>query len=136
MNIEIMDLSNEQENNCLQDQKVYDQCIISQFLNYANNSVFSSLFQPIHDQPQVIAVPMDIVQEFFAIKSSSIAVSQCARSCSHFQVQFEQKANRYSNTTIFGKMFPFNFFTYRISKFCIVTNLVVTELFFLKVAAA
>jgi hypothetical protein len=95
LSIEVMDFSKVQGFQCLQDQQLYDQCIISQFLLYLNNSAFSSFFLPSNDQPDMRGVPMEIIQDYFSIINSNAVVSRCVRSCSHFFVQFEQKAKRY-----------------------------------------
>jgi hypothetical protein len=103
LSIEVIDLSKVEGYECLQDQQLYDQCMISQFLKSHNNSVFSSLFLPPNNQSDggVASVPIDVIQEFLAIKDSSDAISQCPKSCSHFQIQFEQIAKRYSNQIFF-----------------------------------
>jgi hypothetical protein len=95
LSIEVMDFSKVRGFQCLQDQQLYDQCIISQFLLYLNNSAFSSFFLPSNDQHDMSGVTMDVIQDFFAIINSNEVVSQCASSCSHFHVHFEQKAKRY-----------------------------------------
>jgi hypothetical protein len=95
LSIDVIDFSKVQGFQCLQDQQLYDQCITSQFLAYLNNSSFSSFFHPSNDKPDMSGVPMEIIQDYFAIINSKAVVSRCASSCSQFHVQFEQKAKRY-----------------------------------------
>jgi hypothetical protein len=96
LNIETVDLSGIQEPDCLENQQSYDQCIISQFLQNGNNSVFSELFfsDVTHWSSKLQMVPLEVIEEYFAIIISPDTFSKCAKSCSFIQVEFDQTANR------------------------------------------
>jgi hypothetical protein len=96
LNIETVDLSGIQEPDCIDNQQSYDQCIISQFLQNSNNSGFSELFlcDVTHWSSKLQSVPLEVVEEYYATIMSPNAVSKCPKSCSYFQVGFDQTANR------------------------------------------
>jgi hypothetical protein len=96
LNIETVDLSGIQEPDCIENQQSYDQCIISQFLQNSNNSGFSELFLCDVTQwsSKLQMIPLEVIEEYFATIMSPKAVSKCAKSCSYFQLEFDQTANR------------------------------------------
>jgi hypothetical protein len=96
LNIEIVDLSSIQEPDCIQKQQSYDQCIISQFLQNENNSIFSELFlcDITHWSSELQMVPLKVFEEYFTTIMSPNAIRKCAKSCSYIQVEFDQTANR------------------------------------------
>jgi hypothetical protein len=96
LNIETVDLSGIQEPDCIENQQSYDQCIISQFLQNANNSRFSELFlyDVSHWSSKLQMVPLEVIEGYFAYIMSPNAFSECANICSYIQVEFDQTANR------------------------------------------
>jgi hypothetical protein len=96
MYIETVDLSETQGVDCLEDEKSYDYCIISKFLEIGNNSMESPLF--LKDRSQWSSVlqgaSKDVIQDFYATMTSTDAARSCPKSCSYFKVKYEQKANR------------------------------------------
>jgi hypothetical protein len=96
LNIETVDFSETQGVDCLEDQKSYDFCIISKFLELGNNSMMSPLF--LNDRSQwtsdLQGVPIKAVQDYYATMINPDAARSCPISCSYFQVKYEQKANR------------------------------------------
>jgi hypothetical protein len=96
LNIETVDLSGILKPNCKDNQQSYDQCIVSQFLQNGNNSEFSELFHcdVTHWSSKLQVVPLEVIREYFATIMSPSAFSNCTKSCSYIQVEFDQKANR------------------------------------------
>jgi hypothetical protein len=108
LNIETVDFSGTQGVDCLEDEKSYDYCIISKFLELGNNSMMSPLFLKDRSQwsPDLKGASKDIIQEYYATMISPDAARSCPKSCSYFQVKYEQKANRDI------KIFPMHSFHY------------------------
>jgi hypothetical protein len=96
LNIEAVDFSETQGVDCLEDEKSYDYCIISQFLELGNNSMMSSLFlkDRSHWSSDIQGASIKAIQEYYATMISPDAARNCPKSCSYFQVKYEQKANR------------------------------------------
>jgi hypothetical protein len=97
LDIDVTDFNEVQGADCIEIQQSYDHCIISKFLEHTNNSIFSPLFLPGNttDWPaNSSGAPLDIIKELNGVLIHQETVSQCAKSCMHFQVQFEQKAKR------------------------------------------
>ncbi len=96
LDIETVDFSETQGVDCLEEEKTYDYCIISKFLEHGNNSVAYPLF--LKDRSLWSSVlkgaSKDVIQDFYAIMTSTDAARSCPKSCSYFQVKYEQKANR------------------------------------------
>jgi hypothetical protein len=96
LNIETVDFSETQGVVCLEDEKSYDNCIISKFLELGNNSMMSPLF--LNDRSQwssdLQGASKDVIQEYYATMISQDAARSCPKSCSYFQVKYEQKAKR------------------------------------------
>jgi hypothetical protein len=96
MNIETVDFSETQGVDCLEDEKSYDFCIISKFLELGNNSMTSPLFLKDRSQwsSDLQGASKDVIQDFYATIASTDAARSCPKSCCYFQVKYEQKANR------------------------------------------
>jgi hypothetical protein len=96
LDIETVDFSETQGVECLEDEKSYDYCIKSKFLELGNNSMMSPLFLKDRSQrsSDLQGVPIKAVQDYYATLISPDAARSCPKSCSYFQVKFEQKANR------------------------------------------
>jgi hypothetical protein len=94
LNIETVDLSGIQEPDCIENQKSYDQCIISQFLQNRNNSFELFLCDVNQWSSTFKMIPLEVIEEYFTTIMSPIAVSICAKSCSYIQVEFDQTAKR------------------------------------------
>ncbi len=96
LNIETTDFSETQGVYCLEDEKSYDFCIISKFLELGNNSMMSPLFLNNRSQwsSDLQGASIKAVQEYYATMISPDAAKSCPKSCSYFQVKYEQKANR------------------------------------------
>ncbi len=107
LNIEAVDFSETQGVGCLEDEKSYDYCIISKFLKLANNSMASPLFSNYRSMwsPDLEGASKDVIQEYYATIISPDAARNCPKSCSYFQVKYEQKAKRdvknVTNTELF-----------------------------------
>jgi hypothetical protein len=96
LNIETVDMSGIQGPDCIENQKSYDQCMISQFLQKGNNSAFSELFlcDLTHWPAKLQMVPIAVIEEYFATIMSPNAFDKCTKSCSYIQVEFYQTAKR------------------------------------------
>jgi hypothetical protein len=96
LNIEAVDFSETQGVGCLKDEKSYDYCIISKFLKLANNSMTSPLFSNYRSNwsPDLLEASKDVIREYYAAIISPDAARNCPKSCSYFQVKYEQKAKR------------------------------------------
>jgi hypothetical protein len=96
LNIETVDFSETQGVDCLEEEKSYDSCIISKFLELGNNSMKSPLF--LNDRStwssDLQKASVDVIQEYYATMISPDAARSCPKSCSYFQVKYEQKAKR------------------------------------------
>ncbi len=96
LNIDTVDFSETQGVDCLEAEKFYDYCIISKFLERGNNSMMSPLF--FNDRSQwssdLHGASKDVIQEYYATMISQDTARSCPKSCSYFQVQYEQKAKR------------------------------------------
>ncbi len=96
LNIETVDFSETQGVVCLEEEKSYDYCIISKFLELGNNSMMSPLF--LNDRSQwssdLQGTSIEVIQDYYATMISPEAVKSCPKSCSYFQVKYEQKAKR------------------------------------------
>ena len=96
LNIIQIDFSEVEGSDCLVAQQSYDDCILTQFLSLGNNSKFSNLF--LTNQSlwplRMERIPKETIQELYATVIDQDAVSKCSKSCSFFQVQFEQKPRR------------------------------------------
>jgi len=96
LNIEAVDFSGTHGADCLKDQESYDNCMISQFLKPGNNSMISSLFLEESSKwpPDLRGASIEVIQEYYSTIISQDAARNCPKSCSFFQVQYEQKAKR------------------------------------------
>jgi hypothetical protein len=96
LNIETVDFSETQGVECLEDEKSYDYCIVSKFLELGNNSMVSPLFLNERSQwsSDLQGAPIKIIQEYYATMISTDAARSCPKSCSYFQVKYEQKSKR------------------------------------------
>jgi hypothetical protein len=96
LNIDTVDFSETQGVVCLEEEKSYDYCIISKFLELDNNSMMSPLF--LNDRSQwssdLQGAPLEVIKDYYAIMTSTDAARSCPKSCSYFQVKYEQKAKR------------------------------------------
>ncbi len=96
LNIETVDFSETQGVDCLEDEKSYDFCIISKFLELGNNSVMSPLF--LNDRSKwssdLRGASIEVIWDYYATMISPDAAKSCPKSCSYFQVKYEQKAKR------------------------------------------
>ena len=96
LNIKTVDLSETQGVVCLEEEKSYDSCIMSKFLKLGNNSMLSPLFLKDRSQwsSDLQGASIKAVQEYYATMISPDAARSCPKSCSYFQVKYEQKPNR------------------------------------------
>ncbi len=95
LNMEYIDFSATQGSECVQAQMMYDQCIISQFLQLHNNSRFAHLFLKEGQRPLVWeGVPAQVIEDYYATMMSQDAVSRCPKSCTGLKVQYTQKPRR------------------------------------------
>jgi hypothetical protein len=96
LNIETVDFSETQGIDCLEDEKSYDYCIISKFLELGNNSIMSPLFLKDRSQwsSDLQGASIKAVQDYYATMIRPDAARSCPKSCRYFQVKYEQKANR------------------------------------------
>jgi hypothetical protein len=96
LNIETVDFSETQGVACLENEKSYDYCIISKFLELGNNSMMSPLF--LNDRSQwssdLQGASKNVIQKYYATMISQDAARSCPKSCSYFQIKYEQKAKR------------------------------------------
>jgi hypothetical protein len=96
LDIETVDFSETQGIDCLEDEKSYDYCIKSKFLELGNNSMMSPLFLKDRSQwsSDLQGTSMKAIQDYYATMIRPDAVKSCPKSCSYFQVKYEQKAKR------------------------------------------
>jgi hypothetical protein len=95
LNMEYIDFSATHGSECVQAQMMYDQCIISQFLELHNNSRFAHLFLKEGQRPlNWEGVPAQVIEDYYATMMSQDAVSRCPKSCTSLKVQYTQKPRR------------------------------------------
>jgi hypothetical protein len=96
LNIETVDFSETQGVDCLEDEKSYDYCIKSKFLELDNNSMMSILFLKDRSQwsSDLQGTSIKAIQDYYATMIRPDAVKSCPKSCSYFQIKYEQKAKR------------------------------------------
>jgi hypothetical protein len=96
LDIETVDFSETKGVVCLEYEKSYDYCIISKFLELGNNSIMSPIF--LKDRRQwssdLQGASIKVVQDYYATMINPDAIRSCPKSCSYFQVKYEQKAKR------------------------------------------
>jgi hypothetical protein len=106
LNIKTVDLSETQGVVCLEEEKSYDSCIMSKFLKLGNNSMLSPLFLKDRSQwsSDLQGASIKAVQEYYATMISPDAARSCPKSCSYFQVKYEQKPNRDVKIVSYAKL--------------------------------
>ncbi len=114
LNIETVDLSETRGVVCLEEEKSYDYCIISQFLELGNNSIMSPLFLNERTQwsSDLQGASIEVIQDYYATMISPDAAKSCPKSCSYFQVKYEQKAKRDVKNVFYAHLLLFLYESY------------------------